>query len=59
MFRIISLRSISVDIQPHDNILFMKAKDFEFAFSGIWFLYFEQELTGQNVRMKRSVMESN
>lgn len=32
MFRIILLRSISVDIQPHNNIPFMKAKDFEFAF---------------------------
>lgn len=59
MFRIISLHSISVDIQPRDNIPFMKAEDFEFAFSSIWFLYFEEELTGKNVRMKRSVMESN
>lgn len=54
MFRIISLHSISVVIQPRDNIPYMKAKDFEFAFSSIWFLYFEEELTGQNVRMKRN-----
>lgn len=54
MFRIISLHSISVVIQPRDNIPYMKAKDFEFAFSSIWFLYFEEELTGQNVWMKRN-----
>lgn len=59
MFRIISLRSISVNIQPRDNIPFMKAEDFEFPFSSIWFLYFEEELAGQNVWMKCSGMECN